>query len=55
MSQKYYFANAVLWATAILVAAACGAPVYFSTVLLPLLAGGALLLTRPQAGRCGAK
>lgn len=53
MQRKSYIANAVLWAAAIVASAAAGAPSYFSTLLLPALAAGALLLTLPKT--CAAK
>jgi hypothetical protein len=48
MRRKSHFANAVLWAAAIVASAAAGSPSYFSTLLLPALAAGALPLTLPK-------
>ena len=51
MRHPRYFANAVLWAAAILAAAIAHARAFFSTVLLPALAAGALLATWPKCRR----
>jgi hypothetical protein len=48
MNRKHFFANAILWAAAIIASAIVGAPHYFSGVLLPVLAGSALLVTWPK-------
>jgi hypothetical protein len=48
MSRKYTLIQAVLWASAIVVAAAAGASSFFTLVLLPSLAGTALLLNAPR-------
>jgi hypothetical protein len=50
MSRNYFFANAILWAAAIVAAAVVGAPALLSTILLPALAAGSLLMTRPRSG-----
>jgi hypothetical protein len=52
MSQSRYLANATLWAAAIIAAAIAGAPEFFTIILLPVLAVGALLVTWPS---CRAK
>jgi hypothetical protein len=49
MSRKHFFANAILWAAAIVASAILRAPVYFSACLLPLLAGSAVLVTWPRS------
>jgi hypothetical protein len=51
MSQPRFIAHAILWASAIIVSAVVGAPAYFSTLLLPVLAGGALLVILPTSAR----
>ncbi len=55
MNRRHFVANAILWAAAIIASAIVGAPHYFSGVLLPLLAGSAMLVTWPKseaASRC---
>jgi hypothetical protein len=51
MCREYSLANAILWAAAIVAAAAVGAPALLSTILLPVLAAGSLLMTRPTVLR----
>jgi len=41
MNRKYFVANAILWAAAIVASAILRAPVYLSAGLSPLLAGSA--------------
>jgi hypothetical protein len=48
MSRSRCLANAILWAAAILAAAVAGAPAFFTTILLPVLAAGSLLVTWPK-------
>jgi hypothetical protein len=49
MNKSQYIANAILWAAAIIVAAATGAPAFFTIALLPTLAACALLSTLPRS------
>ncbi len=49
MNRKYFVANAVLWAAAIVVSAMMCAPVYLSAGLLPILAAAAVLITWPRS------
>ena len=49
MNRKHFFANAILWAAAIVASAILRAPVYLSACLLPLLAGSAVLVTWPKS------
>ena len=49
MDRKYFIANAILWATAILASALLGAPRVLSTILLPALAVCSLVITRPKS------
>lgn len=53
VNRTAFLSNAILWAAAILASALAGAPPFVSTVLLPSLAAGALLATRPA--RAGAR
>lgn len=48
MNQTSFVANAILWASAIVAAAIVDAPPFFTLGLLPALAAGALLTTRPR-------
>ena len=48
MSKRQYLANAILWAAAIVAAAALGSAPVLATLFLPLLAACALLLTLPR-------
>jgi hypothetical protein len=45
MRDKRFVANAILWASAIVASAIVGAPAVFTILLLPSLAGCALLVT----------
>lgn len=49
MSRNPFIANAILWAAAIVASALVHAPSVLSTILLPVLAAGSLLLTRPRS------
>ena len=49
MSRTRFISNALLWASAIIASAIVGAPVVLSTILLPVLATCALLMTWPGA------
>ncbi|MEO8999372.1 MAG: hypothetical protein ABI227_10130 [Rhodanobacter sp.] len=49
MRKQYILANAILWAAAIVAAAAVAAPVFLSLVLLPTLATLSLLMAGPDA------
>jgi hypothetical protein len=49
MKKNYVLANAVLWAAAMLAAAALKAPNFLSLVLLPTLATLSLLMTSWRA------
>jgi len=49
MSRNQFIANAILWAAAIVASAILHAPSMLSTIVLPVLAAGSLLLTRPRA------
>ncbi len=51
MNRKYIIANSVLWAAAIIAAAAVGAPAVLSIVLLPALASVSLLLTQGKTAK----
>lgn len=53
MSRDAFLANAILWAAAIVASAAVGAPAGLSTILLPALAAGSLLVTRPRPRTAG--
>lgn len=48
MSHEYVLVNAILWAVAIVAAAAAGATTFLSLILLPSLAAIALLIARPR-------
>jgi hypothetical protein len=48
MNRKYFAANAILWAAAIIASAIARARVYLSAGLLPVLAAAALLVTWPR-------
>ena len=54
MNQKYFVANAVLWASAIVASAIVGAPTVLSIILLPSLATCSLIVMR-TACTVGAK
>jgi hypothetical protein len=45
MNRKYFIANGILWAAAIIASAIVGAPRVLSVVLLPALAIISLLVT----------
>jgi hypothetical protein len=49
MNRKYFIANAILWASAIIASAIVGAPAVLSAILLPTLATCALILARPKS------
>jgi hypothetical protein len=49
MDKKYFIANGILWAAAILASALLGAPAVLSIVLLPALAVCSLVITRPKS------
>jgi len=49
MNRKYFIANAILWASAIIASAIVDAPVVLSAILLPTLATCALILTRDKS------
>jgi hypothetical protein len=49
MNRKYFIANAILWAAAIIASAIVGAPSYLSIGILPGLAASSLLLTWPKS------
>jgi hypothetical protein len=49
MNRKYYIANAILWASAIIASAILEAPTALTLILLPSLATFALVVTRPNA------
>lgn len=51
MNRKYFVANAVLWAAAIVASALVRAPVYLSVGLLPILAAAAVLVTWPRSAQ----
>jgi hypothetical protein len=51
MNRARFMSNALLWATAILAAAIAGAPTFFSTLILPVLAACALLITWPGSSK----
>jgi hypothetical protein len=48
MSKRYVLANAMLWAAAMLAAAALKAPHFFTVILLPLLATSSRFAARPD-------
>lgn len=48
MNRSYFIANGILWAAAIIASALVGAPQILSAFLLPVLAVGALLVTKPM-------
>jgi hypothetical protein len=49
MDKKYFIANGILWAAAILASALLGAPRVLSIILLPALAVCSLVITRPKS------
>ena len=49
MNRKFYLANAILWASAIIASAILEAPSALTLILLPSLATCALVVTRPKA------
>ncbi|WP_168171122.1 hypothetical protein [Rhodanobacter sp. B04] len=49
MRKRYVLANAMLWAAAILAAAVLKTPMFFSLILLPLLATLSLLTASRDA------
>ncbi|SDL06958.1 hypothetical protein SAMN05421823_104293 [Catalinimonas alkaloidigena] len=51
--KKLHLASALLWATAILLAALFSAPTFFTIILLPLLAFSSLQLIRQAAKAAG--
>lgn len=53
MDAKYFVANGILWAAAILASALLGAPNVLSFILLPALAVGSLVITRPKSKKAG--
>ena len=48
MDKKYFVANGILWAAAILASALLKAPLVLSIILLPALAVCSLFITRPK-------
>ena len=54
MNGKYFIANAILWASAIVASAIVGAPTVLSIILLPTLATCSLIVMR-SACTVGAK
>ncbi len=54
MNRKYFIANAILWASAIVASAIVGAPTVLSIILLPTLATCSLVVMR-TACAVGAK
>jgi hypothetical protein len=53
MNQRHFISNAVLWAAAIVASAIVRAPTFFTTVLLPVLAATALVVTWPKSRAAG--
>jgi hypothetical protein len=51
MNRKYFVANAILCAAAIVASAIVRAPVYLSAGLLPILAAAAVLVTWPRSAQ----
>ena len=49
MDKKYSIANGILWAAAIIASALLVAPPILTFVLLPALAVGSLVITRPKS------
>jgi hypothetical protein len=49
MNRQIDLANAVLWATAIVVSAMLGAPTMLTLLVLPSLATCVLVVTRPKS------
>ena len=52
MNRTLMFSNAILWAGAIFASAILGAPPILSAVLLPTLAGCALITLAERNSRC---
>ena len=51
MNRKYFIANAILWACAIIASAVVEAPFVLTVILLPALAVCSLFVSRPRPPR----
>ena len=49
--SRFYIANSILWAAAIIASAVVHAPTVLSLILLPVLAAGSLLFMDPKFGQ----